>query len=174
MLHSDGQYEPKNTPRLLKPILAGECDISQWSRDSHLKGGMPIYKSISNHILKFFEELVFRYGLKEYNSGFRVYSSSALSKLPLDQLSNDHIITAQIVALSKLNKLTIKDIPIQTHYYDSASSLSFFRSLLYGISVFGVLINYLLALIGLSVCSLYHVDPSKSERIIKLNKIPKS
>jgi len=83
---------------------------------------MPIYKIISNKFLNFIEESIFKFNFLEYHSGFRGYSCEALKKIPLENLSDTHLITAEILALAKIRKLKVKDFPIDTIYNTNSSS----------------------------------------------------
>ena len=130
----------------------------QGSRVNYLEGGMPIYKIISNKFLNFIEESIFKFNFLEYHSGFRGYSCEALKKIPLENLSDTHLITAEILALAKIRKLKVKDFPIDTIYNTNSSSMKFLPALKYGINVFYVLINCFLSKYNLNFDSLYNRD----------------
>ena len=60
MLHPDYQYTPKLIPAMASMIAFGEYDAVIASRiltGSALKGGMPLYKYVSNRFLTFFQNL---------------------------------------------------------------------------------------------------------------------
>ena len=155
MLHADGQYPPEYIPELLAPLVRGECEMVQGSRVDHLKGGMPLYKIIANRALNMIEEAVFGYRLHEYHSGFLAYSCKALAKMPLERLSDWHLITAEIVALLKYHGMRAREVCVPTFYTDKTSSCSFSTSVRYGIGVLPVLFGYLLASKKLSLGRLY-------------------
>jgi hypothetical protein len=46
-----------------------------------LRGGMPLYKYISNRVLTFFQNLLLGKKLSEYHTGFRAFSSYSLNKI---------------------------------------------------------------------------------------------
>lgn len=151
MLHADGQYPPEYIPQLLEPLLRGEFEMAQGSRINHREGRMPFYKRIANRMLNFIEEAVFRFKLQEYHSGFRAYSCKALARLPLELMSDGHVITAEMLALFRLRGMRIADICVPTIYSDAASSCSFQTSVKYGVGVFGVMFQFLMARLGIPV-----------------------
>ena len=62
LLHGDGQYDPTYLPRLVQPIVDGECDAVFGSRmmlkGAARAGGMPLYKRVGNKVLTRFENKV--------------------------------------------------------------------------------------------------------------------
>ena len=61
MLHPDYQYTPKLIPAIASMMAFGEYDAVIASRmlgNSALKGGMPVYKFVSNRFLTEFENFV--------------------------------------------------------------------------------------------------------------------
>ena len=155
-LHGDGQYPPEELPFLYKLLDEKKYDLVQGSRVDYIKGGMPFYKIIANNFLNFFENLVFNYNFHEYHSGYRGYSCQSLKKIPLEKLSSSHLITAEILALFKINNLKVKDFPIKTTYNEFSSSMKFLPSLNYGIKVFYVLLNCFLSKYYLNFDKLYN------------------
>ena len=77
MLHPDYQYTPKLVPAMASMMSFDEYDTVIASRmlgNSALKGGMPLYKYISNRFLTEFENLVIGEKLSEYHTGFRGFT----------------------------------------------------------------------------------------------------
>ena len=155
-LHGDGQYPPEKLETMYNYLSVNNYEMVQGSRVNYLSGGMPIYKIISNKFLNFIEENIFKFKFLEYHSGFRGYSCSALKKIPLENLSDSHLITAEILAMAKIRKFKVKDFPIDTIYNANSSSMRFFPALKYGINVFYVLINCFLSKYNLNFDPLYN------------------
>ena len=155
-LHGDGQYPPEKLEYIYNLLSKKNFDMVQGSRVNYLKGGMPFYKIFSNKVLNFIENLVFNFQFMEYHSGFRGYSCEALKKIPLEKLSNSHLITAEILAMAKIRKFKVKDFAIDTIYDVDSSSMKFFPALKYGINVFYVLINCFLSKYNLNFDPLYN------------------
>jgi len=148
MVHPDHQYDPSNIPQAVLPIILNEADAVFGSRmmipRQALKGGMPLWKYIANIFLTRFSNLILKTDLTEYHSGFRAYSREVLETLPLEKNSNDFVFDAEIIIQLIHNKFRIKEIPIPTKYFKEASSISFRRSVIYGLSILWALLKYTL------------------------------
>lgn len=151
MVHPDYQYTPKLVPAMASMMAFGEYDAVIASRmlgNSALKGGMPLYKYISNRFLTKFENLVIGEKLSEYHTGFRGFTREILEKLPLEDCSDDFIFDNQMLALILYRGYKIGEISCPTKYFPEASSINFLRSCKYGLEVLGVSLKYRLAKMG--------------------------
>jgi hypothetical protein len=63
-----------------------------------LRGGMPLYKYISNRLLTAFENLFLGVKLSEYHTGYRAFSRKVLTELPLLENSDDFVFDNQMLA----------------------------------------------------------------------------
>lgn len=122
MVHGDGQYPPEFIPQMLAPIMSGQSDAVFGSRminkKDALAGGMPKYKFAGNIVLTKIQNFMIGTDLSEFHSGFRAYSVAALKKIPFRYNSNVFHFDTDIIIQFADNKLTIKEIPIPTHYGD--------------------------------------------------------
>ena len=154
MLHPDYQYTPKLIPAIASMMAFDEYDAVIASRmlgNSALKGGMPLYKFISNRFLTEFENLVTGEKLSEYHTGFRGFTRKILENLPLEDCSDDFIFDNQMLALILYNSYKIGEISCPTKYFAEASSINFVRSCKYGLEVLLVSLQYRLAKMGLGI-----------------------
>lgn len=147
MVHPDGQYDPKFLKEIVQPILEGKADVVLGSRmlnkKNALKGGMPVWKFISNVFLTTMENLVLGLRLAEYHTGYRAYSRQFLEKIPFMRNSNDFVFDTQVLVQAAYFKIKIEEIPISTIYFSDASSVNFVNSTIYGLKTLGVLVRYL-------------------------------
>ena len=159
MVHPDHQYNPKAIQALVEPIVFNEADAVFGSRmmikGNALKGGMPIWKYISNIFLTKLENMVLKLGLTEYHSGFRAYSKKTLETLHLENNSNDFLFDMEIIVQLKEAHLRVREISIPTHYFSEASVMGVGQSIKYGCSVLLVLFKYILYKIHLASGSGY-------------------
>src|SRR3954447_18230255 len=86
MLHPDNQYDATRVPLMVAPIARGKADMVLGSRQlggtsATLKGGMPIWKFISNRFLTTTENLAFGTHVSEMHTGYRAYSSHLLEPI---------------------------------------------------------------------------------------------
>jgi len=147
MLHPDHQYDAQLIPDLVHPLLRGEADAAFGSRmlGGHpMEGGMPTWKYHANIFLTAAANVVYGRYLTEIHSGFRAYTSTYLNTIRFEDNSNDFVFDTEIIAQGMAAGLFFKEIPIETRYFPEASSISFGRSVTYGLSVMSVLLRYFL------------------------------
>jgi glycosyltransferase involved in cell wall biosynthesis len=148
MLHPDYQYDPRKIPEMIAPILAGNADIVLGSRflgGGALKGGMPMYKYISNRFLTTSQNLVLGTNLSEFHTGYRAYSRKFLEKVPFLRNSIAFVFDAEILCQAVYFGFRIAEIPVETRYFPEASSINFWNSVKYGFGVLSSLGKYFLA-----------------------------
>ncbi len=122
LIHGDGQYAPEKLPALLEPLLKGEADAVFGSRMIHkqeaLQGGMPLYKWVGNQVLTAFQNRMLHTTLSEFHSGYRLYSTKALARVPFDRNSNNFHFDTDIIIQFVCANFKIVEIPIPTFYGD--------------------------------------------------------
>jgi glycosyltransferase involved in cell wall biosynthesis len=138
MVHPDHQYDPRVIPDLIEPLVAGRCDAVFGSRmlgGSPIQGGMPKWKYLGNIFLTAVENATFLIYLTEYHSGFRAYSRRYLQAVNLEANSDGFVFDTQIIAQAMAKGLRIREIPIETRYFDEASQIAFGPSVRYGLAI---------------------------------------
>jgi glycosyltransferase involved in cell wall biosynthesis len=122
LIHGDGQYAPERLPMLLAPLAAGEADVVMGSRmmtaGGARRGGMPLYKYVGNRILSTVQNKVLGMDLSEFHSGYRLYSTNALRKVPFDLNTNDFHFDTEIIIQMKRARQRFVELPIPTYYGD--------------------------------------------------------
>jgi len=154
MLHPDYQYQPDLIPFMTGIIEKDICDIVLGnrirSRAEALKGGMPVYKYLANRFLTMAENLAAGQNLGEWHSGLRAYSRRALEALNWRDNSDDFVFDAQLLLEAAFRGLRLGDIPVPAKYFDDASSISFSRSVKYGLSTLLAVAEYSVNKAGLA------------------------
>src|SRR5438132_2656330 len=94
MVHPDNQYDATSIPKMIKPITDGKADLVLGSRllggrDETLRGGMPIWKYVSNRFLTTVENAALGTHLSEAHTGLRAYSRKLLTTIPFLLNSDD-------------------------------------------------------------------------------------
>ncbi|MGC4040123.1 MAG: glycosyltransferase family 2 protein [Flavobacterium sp.] len=145
MLHPDYQYTPKLIHSMsyliaheVYPVVIGSRILGKGA----LKGGMPMYKYVSNRFLTLFQNILMNQKLSEYHTGYRAYSRTVLEKINFNQNSDDFIFDNQFLAQVFHNGFEIAEITCPTKYFDEASSINFSRSVKYGLGVMKTSIQY--------------------------------
>lgn len=152
MLHPDYQYSPLLVASLAGMVAYGEYDLALGSRllvGGALRGGMPLYKYLSNRFLTVFQNLFTRAHLSEYHTGFRAFRRELLEALPWQRNSDDFVFDNQILAQAILAGARIGEISCPTRYFPEASSINFRRSVRYGFGVLRTTLEFALAKWGI-------------------------
>jgi len=147
MLHPDYQYTPKLIHSMTYLIANGLYPVVFGCRilgRGAIKGGMPFYKYISNRFLTVFENILTGQKLGEYHTGYRAYSAEVLKAVNYNKCSDNFIFDNEIVAQIFSKGFEIAEITCPTKYFKEASSISFMRSIIYGLGVLRVSIRYFL------------------------------
>lgn len=158
MVHPDYQYEPRLTTAMAAMIESEVYDIVLGSRiigGGALRGGMPWWKYMSNRLLTAFQNLLLGAKLSEYHTGYRAYSREVLEKLNWRNNSNDFVFDNQFLVQGIIGGFSMGEISVPTKYFDDASSISFKRSVKYGLGVLSTSIIGFLKRTGLYKSSLF-------------------
>jgi glycosyltransferase involved in cell wall biosynthesis len=145
MVHPDYQYTPLLVPAMAGMVASGVYDMVLGSRilgAGARKGGMPLYKYISNRFLTGFQNLFLGVKLSEYHTGFRAFSRELLEALPLLENSDDFVFDNQMIAQAVMFGFQIGEISCPTKYFEEASSINFKRSVQYGLGVLATTLSF--------------------------------
>ena len=151
MLHPDYQYEPRLITAMAGMIASGVYDVVIGSRilgNTALRGGMPLYKYVSNRVLTAAQNLVIGTKLSEFHTGYRAFSRKVLTDLPLLANSQDFIFDNQMLVQAHAFGMRIGEISCPTRYFEDASEIDFRRSVVYGLGVLYVSAQYRLWRMG--------------------------
>jgi glycosyltransferase involved in cell wall biosynthesis len=152
MLHPDYQYTPKLIRSMCYLIADGVYPAVIGSRilgKGALRGGMPLYKYVSNRFLTLSQNLLMNQKLSEYHTGYRAFSREILEKIDYESNSDDFVFDNQMIAQIFYAGYEIAEITCPTKYFDEASSINLKRSIKYGLGVLGVSISYFFNKIGI-------------------------
>jgi len=172
MIHPDYQYTPKLIPAMAAIIASGlhPCVLGSRILGGYaLKGGMPLWRYVSNRALTFAENLLMGAKLSEYHTGYRGFSREILEKLCLTENSDDFVFDNQMLAQVLWHGFTIAEISCPTRYFSEASSINFGRSVKYGFGCLGTALRFRLAKMGVLGCRIFlaNTGPSGSPAVLK-------
>jgi len=166
MIHPDYQYDSRVIPHLVGLIELGICDVMLGSRirtrAEALRGGMPIWKYVSNRVLTIVENTALGQNLGDFHSGLRAYRREVLETVPFLANSDDFVFDTQFLVQCVHFGFRLGDIPVPVRYFEEASSINFRRSVRYGLSTLGVLAQYRLHRLGVARVPLF--DPARPSR----------
>jgi glycosyltransferase involved in cell wall biosynthesis len=138
MVHPDYQYTPRLITAMTSMIAYDVYDVVLGSRiigGGAIGGGMPIYKYIANRFLTAFQNFILGSKLSEFHTGYRAFSRKVLESLPLNENSDDFIFDNEMLAQVIYFDYRIGEVSCPTLYFKEASSISFKRSVHYGVGV---------------------------------------
>lgn len=163
MLHPDYQYEPRLITAMAGMVASGVYDVVIGSRilgNTALHGGMPIYKYVSNRFLTAVQNLAIGTKLSEFHTGYRAFARRVLVDLPLLANSQDFVFDNQMLVQAHAFGMRIGEISCPTKYFDDASEIGFTRSVVYGLGVLGVSLQYRLWRMGLAKPGIFSRAPA--------------
>jgi len=148
MVHPDYQYTPKLIPAMASMIGNNlyHCVLGSRILGGYaLKGGMPLWKYVSNRFLTFIENILIGAKLSEYHTGYRGFSRELLEQLPIENNSDDFVFDNQILAQILWLGHTIAEVSCPTKYFTEASSINFWRSIKYGLGCLSTALKFRLS-----------------------------
>jgi len=165
MLHPDGQYDPAIIPEMISAIREGRGDFVLGSRfippESARQGGMPTYKYYANRFLTGMENLVMGTHLSECHTGYRAYSRELLESVPFLRNSNNFVFDTEMIFQTEYFGFQFAEVPVETKYFNEASSISFLASSQYGLSTLWVATRFLLHRLGIWKFDLFRTPHRK-------------
>ena len=148
MVHPDYQYTPRLIPSMVALIDSGlyECVLASRILGGYaLKNGMPVWRYAANRILTLVQNVFLTAKLSEYHTGYRAFSRTLLEKLPLDANSDDFVFDNQMLVQILWYGDTIAEVSCPTLYATESSSISFARSVRYGLGCLRTTVEFLLS-----------------------------
>jgi glycosyltransferase involved in cell wall biosynthesis len=145
MIHPDYQYTPQILPAMASLVASGLYPCMLASRilgGGALRGGMPVWKYLSNRLLTLVENVLLSAKLSEYHTGYRAFARSLLERLPLEKNSDDFVFDNQILAQVLWLGCPIGEVSCPAKYMPEASSINFQRSVRYGFGCLRTALEY--------------------------------
>lgn len=158
MVHPDYQYTPQLIPAMAAIIGNGLYPCVLGSRilgGRTLREGMPLWRYVPNRFLTAVENVLTGAKLSEYHTGYRAFSRSLLTRLPLEANSDDFVFDNQMLLQILWLGYTIAEITCPTRYFPEASSINFGRSVRYGLGCLQTALTYRLAKLALVASPLF-------------------
>lgn len=167
MVHPDYQYTPKLITAMASMIAYGVYDVVLGSRiigGGALKGGMPVYKYVSNRLLTAFQNLLLGSKLSEFHTGYRAFSREVLAHVSFLSNSDNFVFDNEMLAQILFFGYRIGEISCPTKYFEEASSIALSSSLVYGLGVIRTTLKFRAQKCGLGRYSLFQPAPRAGSR----------
>ncbi|BAW31306.1 MAG TPA: glycosyltransferase family 2 protein [Methanothermobacter sp.] len=114
-LDGDGQHDPSEIPKLIKPIIDGEADIVNGSR--YLSGSdknTPFYRRVGQKILDKATNISTRLEITDTQSGFRAFSKDSIPYFRFKE--NGFAIESEMLSDAAESNLKIVEVEIGVTY----------------------------------------------------------
>jgi glycosyltransferase involved in cell wall biosynthesis len=112
---ADGQHNPKDIEKILKPILAKKADVVIGSRLKN-RNGMPWYRQVGIFGLNIFTLIFFWVWTSDSQSGLRAFSKKAIQEIEI--ASNKMEVSSEIFNEIGKKELKMVEVPIKSIYTD--------------------------------------------------------
>ena len=112
-LDADGQHDPDDIPKLIKPIVDQEADIVIGSRFLTKEVEIPTYRKIGIKVINWIMRAKAK-TITDTQSGFRAYSNRALQLIKPTEMGMG--VSTEILLKAEQNNLKIKEVPIKISY----------------------------------------------------------
>ena len=152
MLHPDYQYTPRLIGPMasiiahdLYPVVFGSRTLGKGA----LQGGMPFYKYLANRLLTFFQNLLLGQHLSEYHTGYRAYAADVLRDIRYHRNSDNFVFDNEVISQIFMAGHAIGEVTCPTRYFEEASSIRLWPSVVYGLGVLRVSVQHALNRLGL-------------------------
>ena len=153
MMHPDYQYTPLLIPAMASLVATGLYPCVLGSRvlgGGALRGGMPVWKYVSNRALTLVENLLIGAKLSEYHTGYRAFSRDLLEALPIERNSDDFVFDNEVLAQVLWLGCRVGEVTCPAKYLPEASSINFRRSVRYGFGCLATALQFRFARWGLA------------------------
>ena len=109
-IDADGQYNAKEIPKLIQPILDGRADVVLGWRDVKNLDFMPRGKKLGNRIATWVTRMLSGYPLRDGQTGYRAFSREASLKM---NLSGKYTYVQETLMQAMYKDLAIEQIPVE-------------------------------------------------------------
>lgn len=152
-IDADGQFDPKELPDLIEPIIAGRADAVMGSRfigkDIH---NIPSTKRVANTVVTFLVGLLVGKRFSDTQCGFRALSMKTADKI---SLSGVFTYTQEMVLEMAFNRIKIVEVPVSVTYHGSRTSRVVSSISRYGLKVIGIILIPVLRHFGKHLASVF-------------------
>lgn len=119
-IDADGQFDPEDIPKLLKPILNGDYDMVIANRFGGIKAtDIPWIKNFLNQFAARIIGFFLKYKIEDLTCGFRAHNRETLLRL---NLTNNFTYTQETIIDAIGKNLKLKWIPVPVTYFANRES----------------------------------------------------
>jgi glycosyltransferase involved in cell wall biosynthesis len=142
-LDADGQHNPKEIPKVVKPIVQGMADLVIGSRfiDTNGTKEMPFYRRLGAQLITKLVNSSSKNGISDAQSGFRAYNCQALESL--SPFEDGMGASVEILLKASKHNLKVCEVPSSCKYDNGDVANSTEHPLTHGISVIMSIVRFI-------------------------------
>jgi len=132
-LDGDGQMDPTDIEKLIRPLVKGTADYSKGNRFFFLESleEMPRIRIFGNSALAFLSKISSGYwNIFDFTNGFTAIHKKALLHLPLSKISKGYFFESDMLFRLNTIRAVVEDIPMSSKYRNESSGLNIWTVLL--------------------------------------------
>jgi glycosyltransferase involved in cell wall biosynthesis len=114
-IDADGQHDPSEIPKLLKPLQEGQADVVIGSRYINSSSTIPTYRKAGLSFITFLDKHLAKTSVKDSQSGFRAYSRKVLPIISAFSSTGFGVESEQLAIMEQYG-LTVLEVPIAIKY----------------------------------------------------------
>lgn len=113
-IDGDGQHNPDEIPKVIKPIIDGEADLVNGSRYLEAEENTPSYRRLGQKVLDIATNITSGTNVTDSQSGFRAFSKKSFNCFRFRDTGFG--IESEMLADASSNNLVIVEVPITVRY----------------------------------------------------------
>lgn len=119
-LDADGQHDPTDIPKIIKPLLTNQADVVIGTRTRSRQGQMPLDRKIIITLSNLLTGLLFGQTTSDSQSGFRAFNTRAINSIHLKTERME--VSSEFFSEIRRLRLRLSEIPIKVIYTDYSRS----------------------------------------------------
>ena len=125
-------------------------------KDKTKKGGMSHLRYYSNIFLSGLAEKIFKLGISEYHTGFRIYSKNYLNVVNWQDCSEGHLFSFETLGLVAYHKLKIAEVKCFCDYNNLHTSISIKNAVIFTFQHFYTMLQYILTKFNIKISKIFN------------------
>ena len=111
----------------------------------NMKLGYPLVRMLPNFIISTSERIILNIPISDFHQGFKIYSKKLFNIIDINKLSDSYLFSFEIILHTKINNMTIKQVPVLCDYKSSHTSHKLFgknSAFVYQLETFKLIYSY--------------------------------
>lgn len=132
-LDGDGQHDPQDTFRVIRPIEEGKADVVVGSRFLENGSKIPKYRRFGIRVITWLYNMFSKQKVTDAQCCFRAYTREVLKLMPMTE--NGFTFSTEILIRARAMGFRIAEVPVKVLYHKQFSKNSTLNPVTHGLSV---------------------------------------